>query len=355
MRRVLLFSPLFILGLFGYVVPGPINSYFMTGPGSVPNQAAIVFVSPTPVPTATETPIPERRAAAVRTVVPSATATPAPPTATPLPAGPRQTGKAPAPKVPANSIIVMDGASGEILYEMNAHQRVPPASTTKIMTALIAVERGKPTDVVNARFDPKALDPDSTLMGVFSGDEVTLEDLLYGLMLPSGNDAALVIANHFAGSEEKFADVMNKRAAELGMVNSHFANPHGLDEPDHYSSAYDLTVAARHGYNNFPLFADLARAKERTVRSGSRTFPLYNLNRLLRQYEGGDGVKIGFTEGAGRTTIASASRQGQRVFVGLMNTRDTVTDPRALLDWAFSNFTWPSDARVTPTRAASTP
>jgi D-alanyl-D-alanine carboxypeptidase len=135
------------------------------------------------------------------------------------------------------------------------------------------------------------------------------------------------------------------------MHDSHFANPHGLDAPDHYSSAHDLTMAARFAYRHYPIFESLSRATSWTVRAGDRTYDVHNLNRLLGLYEGADGVKIGYTEGAGRTIVGSATRNGHRVFVGLMNTSDTAADAGALLDWAFANFSWPVAA---PTAAAAT-
>jgi D-alanyl-D-alanine carboxypeptidase len=357
-RRFLLVAPLIVFALIGYVLPTQVEAIFARGPASAPDPATLVFVSPTPSPNATSTPDgrtvlapaeSERRANAV-TATPTVVASP-----TPAPGPARRPNAEPAPPTNAKSVVVMDGASGEILYELNAHTRVPPASTTKIMTSLVAIENGKPGDVVVAEYDPRKLDPDSTLMGVYRGDEVTLEDLLYGVMLPSGNEASVAVANHISGSTKDFANLMNKRAAELGMLNSNFVNPHGLDEANHYSTAYDLTLAARYAYNRYPLFADLSKATVRKVKSGNRTFDIYNLNRLLRNYEGADGVKIGYTDAAGRTIVGSATRNGHRVFVGLMNTQDTARDSAVLLDWAFRSFTWPVGPVPTPTPAISTP
>ena len=236
--------------------------------------------------------------------------------------------------------MVIDEASGQVLYEKNSHARTPEASVTKIMTALIAIERGQPSDVVKVSFDPSSLDPDSTLMGIHPGDQMTLEDLLYGLMLPSGNDAALAIANYIAGSPDAFVALMNQRAQELGLKDTQYKNPHGLDAPGHYSSAYDQTILARYAMTHYPLFARLVAAKYWAVK-GSRPLELYNLNKLLTTYKGGDGVKVGYTDLAGKTFVGSATRNGHRVYVGLMKTVNIWNDAPPLLDWAFANFTWP--------------
>jgi len=237
------------------------------------------------------------------------------------------------------SSIVVDEASGQVLYEKNSHSRTPPASVTKIMTALIAIERGQPSDRVKVSFDPSSLDPDSTLMGIRPVDEVTLEDLLYGLMLPSGNDAALAISSYVAGSQGAFVDLMNAKAHDLGLKDTQYKNPHGLDQSGHYSSAYDQTMLARYAMTHQPLFARLASAKYWEV-NGKRPLQLYNLNKLLTTYKGGDGVKVGYTDLAGKTFVGSATRNGHRLYVGLMKSQNLWDDGPPLLDWAFANFTW---------------
>ena len=271
---------------------------------------------------------------------PPPTATPSPPTATATPTGPVKTGKALPPSVGASFIVVIDEESGQVLYERGSSQRTPPASVTKVMTAIVAIERGDPKAKVKVQFDSTEL-VDSTLMGIRNGDEVTLEDLLYGLMLPSGNDAALAIATHIAGSKEAFVQMMNDKAHELGMNNSHFMNPHGLDEVGHYSTAYDMTMASRYAMQRHPLFQRLSAAKSWSV-EGERPYEVWNLNKFLYQYEGADGVKIGYTDEAGRTIVASAKRNGHRVYVGLMRCQNIVTDSTPLMDWVFGNYTWPS-------------
>ena len=275
---------------------------------------------------------------------PTATPVPAPtamPTPTPTPAGPVRTGSDQPPTVGAAFVAVVDEDSGRLLYDKGAHRRVAPASLTKIATALVALERGDPRARVRVRFDAAEL-VDSTLMGLHQGDEVSLEDLLYGLMLPSGNDAALAIAEHIAGSKAGFVQMMNDKVRELGLRDTQFRNPHGLDEEGHYSSAYDMVMLASYGMRRYPLFVKLAGARAWTVRSSRGPYEIYNLNRFLLGYEGADGVKIGYTEAAGRTIVASATRKGHRVYVGLMQSADLVADTTPLMDYVFANYTWPS-------------
>lgn len=276
----------------------------------------------------------------------SATATAAPsptPTVTPIP-GPKKITTAPFPFVSAASAVAIDHESGAIIYDKDAHVRRAPASITKIVTSIVAIERGKPSDIVTVRYNASEL-YDSTLMGVNPNDKVSLEDLLYGLMLPSGNEAALAIANHVSGSKQAFVDQMNNKMKDLGLVNSHFVNPHGLDESGHYSSAYDMAMISRYGWR-YPLFRQLSAAKSHPVSvqratTGQRdSYDVYNLNKLLWNYAGVDGVKIGYTENAGRTIVATATKDGHRVFVALLGSGDLWTDTPRVLDYVFDNFTW---------------
>ncbi len=296
---------------------------------------------PTPVPT-----LSKGQATGVPAIVPTATPTPGPtstPTATPIP-GPVKKTQAPAPQVGAIGAVIVDERSGAVLYEKSSRLQRAPASITKIVTAIVAVERAKPGDVVDVIYDSAEL-IDSTLMGLYPSDKISLEDLLYGLMLPSGNDAALAIANHVAGSETKFADLMNAKMKDLGLQDSHFANAHGLDARGHYSSAYDMAMVSRFAMRS-PLFRQLAAAKSHAVtlwRSGQKvSYDIFNLNKLLSIYPGADGIKIGYTENALRTIVASATRDGHRVYAALMGSTDLWTDTPVLLDYAFDNFAWPA-------------
>lgn len=236
------------------------------------------------------------------------------------------------PGVSASSAILMDAQSGRILYEKDAYTRRSIASTTKLLTALVAVESTPDLSrVVTITADHWA---EGTSMYLKPGEEVTLEDLLYGLLLQSGNDAALAIATGCAGDVETFVEWMNQWAADLGMENSHFANPNGLDDEDHYSTAYDMALLARAVLENKTLSGIVAaRSATRAGRS------LSNHNNLLWQYEGCNGMKTGYTTEAGRTLVSSATRNGQTLICVTLNAPNDWADHRALLDYGFEE--WP--------------
>ena len=239
------------------------------------------------------------------------------------------------PPISGETAVVLDGDTGDILFEKDAFRRVPPASLTKIVTAIVAIENGRLDDIVPIDFDSyeMVLDEQSSIMGLKPGDTPTLEDLLYGLMLPSGGDAAVAIARHIGGTEEHFVEMMNEKVRDLGLVDTHFVNPHGLDAKDHYSSAYDMAALARYGLRN-PVFRSLAATKKYEVK-GTRTYDVWNLNRLLYTYDGADGVKIGYTENALETIVASATRNGQRLIVSVMRSNSRFTDAARLMDYYF--------------------
>jgi len=239
----------------------------------------------------------------------------------------------------AKAALIMDAATGKVVFERQGNQRRAMASLTKIMTALVALEKGKLADKVTV---PRIPLPQEASMGLMWGDVLTLEDLLWGLLLPSGNDAAMVIAYHVGGgSIEKFVDLMNQKAAQLGLKNTHFVNPHGLDEDEHYSSAYDLAVTARQAMTN-PTFAKMVGTRTWTVRA-SRTFYLGNANFLLRPVNesiGADGIKTGYTDDAGDSIVASATRDGRRVIVVALDTADRTAEAIKLFNYAFATFQW---------------
>jgi hypothetical protein len=236
--------------------------------------------------------------------------------------------------ISATYAAVVDGASGEILWGRNAHGRVAPASLTKIVTSLVALDRVKLTDQVTARFDTSRM-WESTVMGLTPGETISMETLLHGLMLTSGNDAALALANHIAGSEPAFADLMNAKVRQLGLEDSHFVNPHGLDADDHYSSPFDLCILSRAGMRD-ETFYRLASSRKFEAEG----YQLYNLNRLLGLYPKADGVKVGFTDNAGRAMVGSATQDGRRVFVALIRSQNPAPEAQALLEWAFKGYTW---------------
>jgi D-alanyl-D-alanine carboxypeptidase len=252
-------------------------------------------------------------------------------------AGPRKVREISPGWVSATNAIVIDGDSGQILWARDANTPTPPASLTKIATALVVLDHAKLGDAVRVQLDSRRMSG-STVMGLHPGDVLTVEDLLYGLMLPSGNDAALVLARHVAGTREGFAELMNEKVRSLGLTGTNFVNPHGLDAAAHLSTAYDMAMLAREGMHS-PIFQSLASSRTyETPRGGG--FDLRNLNQLLWRYRDADGIKIGYTPAAGRTIVASATRDGHRVYVAALKSNDIYADSAALLDWAFASYSW---------------
>ena len=247
------------------------------------------------------------------------------------------TGRAPAPSVTSLAVAVVDEASGAVLYQKDAHKRLPPASLTKIATAIVAIEGMEPGNVVTTDVDSRSM-IGSSVLGLVPGDCFATKDLLYGLMLPSGNDVAVALAR-YAGGEAAFVQQMNTLVRRLGLTNTTFTDPHGLGSDLHLTSAYDLAMLSRYGMS-LPRFRDVVKTASYTA-PGGRSLSMYNTNVLLNSYPGADGVKTGFTDEAGRTLAASATKNGHRVFVVLLNDQNREADARALLDWAFTNHTWP--------------
>jgi D-alanyl-D-alanine carboxypeptidase (penicillin-binding protein 5/6) len=242
------------------------------------------------------------------------------------------------PVIPADAYLVMDATTGEVLLAHEAHTQLPMASTTKIMTALVALERGNLQDVVTV--GQKPYDTGGTTIWLDMGEQQTLENLLKALMLESANDAAVAIAEHLgAGHEETFVQMMNDRAREMGLQQTHFANSHGLHDPDHYTTAYDLAVMARVAMQN-PAFRQLVSLEEATIPGYKQNPPreLHSHNQLLGYYEGANGVKNGFTEEAGLTNVASARRGDTELIAVVLGAQNRLwTSSMALLDWGFSH------------------
>ena len=232
----------------------------------------------------------------------------------------------------AKRAIVVDGQTGRVLYEKNADEQSLIASTTKIMTALIVCEQCNVLDRV--AIPKEAVGIEGSSIYLREGEILTVQELLYGMMLHSGNDAAVALAIYCGGTVEGFAELMNDKAHRLGMKDSHFVNPNGLDAPGHYSTARDLATLASYAMEN-PIFARTVSAK--TVTVGERS--LRNHNKLLWQVEGADGVKTGFTKAAGRILVSSAVRQGRRIVAVTINAPDDWNDHKSLLEQGFSEFT----------------
>ena len=243
----------------------------------------------------------------------------------------------PAPSTGALAVIVVDEASGAVLYERDAHRELAPASLTKIATAIVVLRRGELDADAISDVDGFTM-RGSTTMGLYSGDRLSRRDLLYGLMLPSGNDAALVLGRNLAGSDEAFVAEMNAMVRGLGLRHTAFATPHGLGRAG-YSSAYDMAMLARHAMQ-YPEFRQVVSTISWNV-GGTRSYAVHNINSFLFNYDGADGVKTGYTNGAGHTLVASATRDGHRLYAVLLNDQTRYMDAAALLDWAFANHTWP--------------
>ena len=233
--------------------------------------------------------------------------------------------------ISAQKAIMVDANTGRVLYEKDADSRSLVASTTKIMTALIICEQCNVLDQM--RIPKEAVGVEGSSMYLKEGEVLTLQELLYGLMLSSGNDAAVALAIYCGGTVEGFAELMNDKARQLGMTGSHFENPNGLDSPDHYSTARDLAILASRAMEN-PLFAKTVSTK--TITIGNRS--LRNHNKLLWQVEGADGVKTGYTKAAGRILVSSAARQGRRLVAVTINDGNDWADHATLLNDGFCNY-----------------
>lgn len=233
--------------------------------------------------------------------------------------------------ISAQKAIVLDGETGRVLYEKDADSRSLIASCTKIMTALVICEQCNVLDRV--KIPKEAVGVEGSSMYLKEGEVLTVQELLYGLMLRSGNDAAVALAIYCGGTVEGFAGLMNDKAHRLGLEGTHFENPHGLDSPNHYSTARDLAVLTAYAMKN-PIFAQTVSTK--SVRIGERN--LTNHNKLLWRVEGADGVKTGFTKAAGRILVSSAMRDGRRLICVTINDGNDWADHAALLEDGFSRY-----------------
>lgn len=231
----------------------------------------------------------------------------------------------------AQKAIVMDAVSGRVLYERQPDQRSLIASTTKIMTALVVCEQCNVLD--RMRIPREAVGIEGSSMYLKEGEVLTLQELLYGLMLSSGNDAAVALAIYCGGTVEGFVGMMNDKARVLGLSGTHFENPNGLDSPGHYSTARDLAVLASYAMEN-PVFYQTVSTKN--VRVGQRY--LHNHNKLLWMVPGADGVKTGFTKAAGRILVSSAQRDNRRLVAVTIHDPDDWRDHSALLEDGFTRY-----------------
>ncbi|MDK2811722.1 MAG: hypothetical protein PWR27_2431 [Petroclostridium sp.] len=243
------------------------------------------------------------------------------------------------PKISSPAAVAIDTINGRILYSKNAYSRRQMASTTKMMTAILAIEKGDLNDIVTV--SKRAAYVGGSQAHLKVGEKIKLEYLLYALMLPSGNDAAIAIAEHIAGSVENFVAMMDEKALEIGAKNTKYGSPHGLDR-NNYSTAYDLAIIARYCLTN-PIFTEVVKTKSKVVpREGMENGKEYtNTNEMLHSYEGADGVKTGYTGPAGRCLVTSATRDGWQVIsvvLGANSKYSRSNDSRKILNYVFSNF-----------------
>ncbi|PAF30240.1 D-alanyl-D-alanine carboxypeptidase family protein [Paenibacillus sp. 7516] len=246
-------------------------------------------------------------------------------------------GTIPGPSTHAQSAALIDVTSGRILYSKDGDKELRIASLTKIMTAIVAIEQGKLDDKVKVSSTAFAKEGSSLYLKL--GEEMTLENMLYGLMLRSGNDAASAIAEHVGGSEEGFVLLMNKKAEEIGLKHSHFMNPHGLDADGHYSTANDLARLTAYALHN-PVFKRIVATEDKSAPNPNESweYSWHNKNKMLRLYEGADGVKTGYTKKAFRCLVSSATRNGQQLAAVTLNDGNDWNDHARMLDFGFENF-----------------
>lgn len=237
----------------------------------------------------------------------------------------------------------MDAATGQVLYQREPDLPLPPASTTKIVTAIVALEsdrRGK--DLL--RVTKEATHVPSSKLYLRPGQAMSFQDLLYGLLLSSANDASLVLAEGIAGSVARFAEMMTNKAREIGATNSYFTNPHGLTAEGHYSTARDMALIFKYAMKN-PTFSEIVQTKTSSVSSVSsgktqrvRHISIRNHNRLLWNFDGAIGGKTGYTHAAQKTFVGGASRNGTTLIVSVLGSRDLWGDTRRLLEYGLNNY-----------------
>ena len=239
------------------------------------------------------------------------------------------------PSVSAGSAIIINGDTGEVVFEKDADVRRSMASTTKIMTSLIAAESGRLDEVVSVTAEMTGVE--GTSIGLKAGYKITLRNLVYGMLLESGNDAANATAVFLAGSQTDFAALMNQKAKEIGMTSSNFVTPSGLDDENHYTTARDMAILGAYAMKN-PTMREISSTKSKQINmiEPDITVTFSNHNRLLRSYEGAFGVKTGFTKKSGRCLVSAAERDGAGFIAVTLNAGDDWNDHKKMFDYAFA-------------------
>lgn len=239
--------------------------------------------------------------------------------------------------ITAESAIAIDAASGKVLYQRNQDEELYPASTTKIMTALLLMEHRKPEDIIVA--PPDVTRVKESTMHLKPNEKVPMKDMLYALMLRSANDGCYAVAVNIAGSVPKFSEMMNARAQELGCTHTHFDNPNGLNDRLHYTTAHDLALIAREAMH-YEMFRDIVRTERTTINRGSnwQDTVMVNHNKILRRDPTCDGIKTGWTIPAGHCFVGTASREGWRVITVVLKSKSWENDTEELFNWSYGNF-----------------
>lgn len=243
------------------------------------------------------------------------------------------------PVLNARAAVIYDRKTKEIIWGKNENEKKAMASTTKIMTAIVVLEKGNLSDVVT--ISKKAANTGGSRLKINTNDKISVLDLLYGLMLRSGNDAAVALAEHVGGSIEGFAELMNKKATEIGLKNTHFVTPHGLDNIEHYTTAYELAVLTDYAMQN-EKFSKIVNTKNTTISINGVARNIYNTNELLGTLNGVNGVKTGFTNNAGRCLVTSCTRKGNQIItvvLGCDTKKYRTSDSIKLIEYAFKNYT----------------
>lgn len=238
--------------------------------------------------------------------------------------------------ISAKSGIVIESQSGEVVYSKNDDLPLPMASTTKIMTAIVVIENSNLDEVVEITSRSVGIEGSSIYLK--EGEKLSVKELLSAVLLESANDAATALAIHISDSVENFAILMNEKARQIGAINSHFTNPHGLDDEEHYTTAYDLAKIARYAMK-LPVFRDIVSSVKQTIPShDSGVRVLVNHNKLLKSYEGAIGIKTGFTKKSGRCLVSCAEREGVELIAVTLNAPNDWQDHKKMLDYGFSKY-----------------
>jgi D-alanyl-D-alanine carboxypeptidase (penicillin-binding protein 5/6) len=243
----------------------------------------------------------------------------------------------PVPTIQATAAAVVNGDDGALIWGKNPHQEFAPASMTKMMTALVALQHGNLDEMITSTVDASTM-PGDSVMGLHAGERLSLRDLLFGMLIPSGDDAAIVIARAVGGSQAAFVAMMNQEATALGLTDTHFANPHGLDQTGHYSSAYDMIVIGRAAMQ-YPLFRQIVATPQVVIR-GRWVYNLTNTNYFLGRRPDVVGIKTGTTDAAGHVITVADDQDGHLLYLTVMHSPNYVPDVSALLDYFRATYTW---------------